>query len=429
MPPATLFSLPSTRTLPGSASARPADAPAPSGTVAGADDFRLAFDTGSKADAPGTPAPKPAGLAMEMAEAPTGAEGGDEGEGADALEWLADFLNAISGQDGSGAAAGAGPVPAWPAPPVAPSAVGTHVAAAVPAGDGLAVGPGAARPSDPPDPGVSDPSSSDAPPAALRTVLTPASPTALPPDKPGPAAVPTAGGRRHVAGPDAGPMPREMRDDGNRPAIVTPVVQNGAFGRLDPGSATTPSGPGMTNVEASPAMAAGAGAVSVPPGLPDAPRSEGTQPLTLPQLRDGVSQEVRALVDSARAEVSTRRQRDGSLTTELELAPAELGRLRLVLHTGERGLHLSVIVDRPESLEAVRRQLDGFHRSLLADGVTLDGLDVGTGTGGGERGPPRDAHPEARPVPGAANRARTDVAPTPPPAPRASARGRLDIRL
>ncbi|SDZ06417.1 hook-length control protein FliK [Jannaschia faecimaris] len=69
----------------------------------------------------------------------------------------------------------------------------------------------------------------------------------------------------------------------------------------------------------------------------------------------------------------------GSRTAEVELAPAELGKLRLVLQTSERGLHLVVTVERPEMIDTVRRQLDGLHRALMSEGITLDSVDIGPG--------------------------------------------------
>ncbi|WP_281824635.1 flagellar hook-length control protein FliK [Jannaschia rubra] len=141
-------------------------------------------------------------------------------------------------------------------------------------------------------------------------------------------------------------------------------------------------------------------------------------------LRDVLARQVQALA----AEASTTRGADGSLSTELELAPAELGKLRIVLQTGERGLHLTVAVERPESLDAVKRHLDGLHRSLLADGVTLDGIDIGAenhGRGGertvpGHEAPGRIGSPD-------------EDGPPPPPADirlrRPVADGRLDLSL
>jgi hypothetical protein len=119
-----------------------------------------------------------------------------------------------------------------------------------------------------------------------------------------------------------------------------------------------------------------------------------------------------------------------ALRTEIELAPAELGRLRIALHASEAGLQVAITADRPETLDLVRRQLEGFQRGLASEGVTLDRLEL-SGGGAGERD--RDA---PSPRQGAAA---TDGAAEPPasselagppetrPAARPSA-GRLDLR-
>ena len=215
-----------------------------------------------------------------------------------------------------------------------------------------------------------------------------------------------------------------------RPPAVSPVAAPLSAAAADAARAFAlrvrdPGAGGVSAGGGNAALTAGDGPVIGTAAPFDLARGQDTAPVPLAQLRDGAAQQVRALVERARTELATRRAADGSLSTELELAPAELGRLRLVLQTGERGLHLTVLVDRPESLEAVRRQLDGFHRSLLADGVTLDGVDIGTG--GRDRG--RAPHPN--PPAGEPDGATLDIAPTTPSAagPTRAAAGRLDIRL
>lgn len=183
-------------------------------------------------------------------------------------------------------------------------------------------------------------------------------------------------------------------------------------------------------------------AVETPRAMP-----AGPLPLALPYLRDGISDEVRTMVDRARTEITTSRHVHGGLTTELELAPAELGRLRLVLQTGERGLHLRVLVDRPESIDLVRRHLEGLHRILLGEGVRLDGVDIATsdreqGAGdklrqqmGAEQQPDRDRRMNRDTPPrrdGAGGRDPSEDGPQPrgrPSGVRSPGSGRLDIHL
>jgi flagellar hook-length control protein FliK len=118
-----------------------------------------------------------------------------------------------------------------------------------------------------------------------------------------------------------------------------------------------------------------AGALSAPPPADIVVRS-----VPMPQLQATVAERIAALTPGAGSE-RVSRNLDGvaNRTVEIELAPADLGRLRLVLHTNERGLHLAVSIERPEMLETVRRHLDGLNRALISEGVTLDSVDIGTG--------------------------------------------------
>lgn len=167
-------------------------------------------------------------------------------------------------------------------------------------------------------------------------------------------------------------------------------------------------------------------------GSPREMASTPAAPTPLPQLREAMAEQVRMLAGGAEGDGVSLRTAPGQ--AEVELAPADLGRLRLQLSTTERGLHLTVLVERPESLDAVRRHLDGLHRSLIAEGVTLDGIDIGTGARGqdqgtGGSGRPRqdgDDRPDGRPLrPPTSDPAEI---PTPSPAPIIGT-GRLDIRL
>tara|TARA_R110002012_G_scaffold317120_1_gene532950 strand:+ start:78 stop:845 length:768 start_codon:yes stop_codon:yes gene_type:complete len=134
-----------------------------------------------------------------------------------------------------------------------------------------------------------------------------------------------------------------------------------------------------------------AAAVSIPATAPVTPVDlRAVPPVALTQLPEALSAQVKAFGSGAPTP-STLRAADGTLSTEMELAPVDLGRLRVSLQTTERGLHLAITVERPESLLAVRQHLDTFHRSLITDGVTLDSIDIGTGdrSGGFERHAPR----------------------------------------
>ncbi|MEM7488826.1 MAG: flagellar hook-length control protein FliK, partial [Pseudomonadota bacterium] len=112
----------------------------------------------------------------------------------------------------------------------------------------------------------------------------------------------------------------------------------------------------------------------------------GPAPVAAPDL----PQRLAALVETLQ-----RQAREGAppapLKTEIELAPAALGRIRVTLETGDRGLHLAIVTEQAGTVDVVRRQLDMLHRALVADGVAIDRFELGTtnrhGTGDAGHGP------------------------------------------
>lgn len=166
-----------------------------------------------------------------------------------------------------------------------------------------------------------------------------------------------------------------------------------------------------------------------------AERTQGPVPLSsLPAQMDRA-------IEAMRLSVRTETAPAASLRTEIELAPAELGRLRISLETTERGLALSVTADRPEALEVVRRHLDALARNLSAENVPLHRIEL-TGDAGGQprggdgRGDPGDGRAGGRQsreagghvAPGGDPDAPSDPGKRRPDRP-AALRGGLDIRL
>lgn len=73
----------------------------------------------------------------------------------------------------------------------------------------------------------------------------------------------------------------------------------------------------------------------------------------------------------------------GDKSAEIHLNPAELGRVRISLQTGDAGVLVSVMADRPETLDLLRR-----HADMLAQ----DFRDIGYGAAQfsfGQSGHPR----------------------------------------
>ena len=220
-----------------------------------------------------------------------------------------------------------------------------------------------------------------------------------------------------------------------QPAMVVPPVD-----RVPDAVATTspdPAPPSRDTVQQASSHLATAAPVSAPaPAAAPAPQAP-IPPAELPSRFATLVDEVQL---QARDTSST-----APLRTEIELAPAALGRIRVTVETGERGLHLAVVTDQPQTVEIVRRQLDILHRALVADGVVIDRVELGStprqSTGESSQGQsastdgsgPRGDRPTPQNPGGTVNDTEgeaADAAASPGvPTPPLGARTRLDLRL
>lgn len=64
-------------------------------------------------------------------------------------------------------------------------------------------------------------------------------------------------------------------------------------------------------------------------------------------------------------------------TVELRLAPEELGRVRMYMHSGEHGLVVNIQADRTETLDLMRRHVDELARNLADAGYENAGFTFG----------------------------------------------------
>ncbi len=110
------------------------------------------------------------------------------------------------------------------------------------------------------------------------------------------------------------------------------------------------------------------------PALAPSPLARSPIETLLPNARTAIAD----LADRAIQDMETTRANNGTWTTEMELAPADLGRLRMSLQTGERGLHVVVLVEREQSVAVVRQQLEALHRGLVADGLAVERVEIAT---------------------------------------------------
>ncbi|MHC4377415.1 MAG: flagellar hook-length control protein FliK, partial [Planctomycetota bacterium] len=140
--------------------------------------------------------------------------------------------------------------------------------------------------------------------------------------------------------------------------------------------ATQPGLPGA----AQGAEAAGGDALSAldASGEADAdPRLEASRreaPVREASARTGEVDSQRALraIEQVRVQL-----RPGQRTAEIQLAPAELGRLAIRLKVERGNVHAVVRVEQPETLAALERFLPELRAALSAQGLDVGGMDLG----------------------------------------------------
>jgi flagellar hook-length control protein FliK len=129
--------------------------------------------------------------------------------------------------------------------------------------------------------------------------------------------------------------------------------------------------PGAVAVSTTSAAPAGAGLVAEAAGLaPDATRAE----LTAAQIRVGIGRLVRS----------------GHNQLQLELHPAELGRIDLRLTSDTAGLQIVMTADQPSTAALLDQQLAHLRQSLADAGINLAGLSVGAGGANGHPSMPME---------------------------------------
>lgn len=116
--------------------------------------------------------------------------------------------------------------------------------------------------------------------------------------------------------------------------------------------------------------------------------------------------------------------------SEIALSPEELGRVRLRMHSSDGVLHVSVLVERPETLDLMRRHLSELGQEFAREGyadVSFSFEQAGGDTGSG----PEDGAPNSADAPVRTIGTQADTTPQPPSdrAPRKTVAGTLDLRL
>lgn len=151
-------------------------------------------------------------------------------------------------------------------------------------------------------------------------------------------------------------------------------------------------------------------------GLSD-PRPAGTQPAGQPgPVAQGATDPALAARLAAAAPVLAQ----GAV--EITLSPEELGRVRMTLSAGEGGMVVSVLAERAETLELMRRNIDQLARDLQAMGYAGLSFAFGRDDRPDRAAPAHGAPPDELPPPAA------DSPPRSLPA-RAPGAGGIDLRV
>lgn len=277
----------------------------------------------------------------------------------------------------------------------------------------------------PPDPGAAGPSAAPAPERILPRAAS--IPAAISAEVPAPVVVPAMRGPQTLAatpepfrqtippvatdGPKPGPTgaTRIPRPE-TQPLPMTPGASSGPDRDLPPPATPAPVKASVTASAraASPLIqlqAVGAQDAPLPPSpppalslsasvdpveistlfstpvaeLPDMPTATSQAPTAtpLPTRAEQVAAQVAAALSGSTAAPD----RNGPL--EIALDPPELGKLRISVSQGDDGLFLAVTVDRPETLDLMRRHAGLLTQEFQRQGLEHSGFSF-TGRGGGE---------------------------------------------
>jgi len=233
-------------------------------------------------------------------------------------------------------------------------------------------------------------------------------------------------------------------DDGDAemsPGRPAPTSAGASRGASDPAPTpaeeprrTTPTG---EPARAAPPQVAGPVApVSGDEDSPDTPAdpSPGTvadtgRPIREPLATSLATPSPAATARAVARQIATAVQDTGGGSFEIRLNPEELGRLRIVLRPGDAGLAVSIVAERPETLDLLRRHADSLAQDFRDLGYESTAFSFGAGGGGRDQG-------FARQIAGADDALSGDPASTRESDPAIPARdtargapGRMDVRL
>ncbi len=222
-----------------------------------------------------------------------------------------------------------------------------------------------------------------------------------------------AGRRTALRGTEALASPAAPAQAGRAaPGHSSPTGPVSIVGNAGPFAAPSPAAAAMTEAAGTRhgTLSRSEGEGLAPP-VPDAARPEASPPARAQSLPAPVAMQITRALQEADQRV-----------VQLQLAPAELGRVRITLSAQDAGLHVLIISERPETLDLLRRNADELFVALSALGY--EGLDLSFGREGREG---QEARADHRPPQDAAAAAPPPEARA-PAAPRGAAGAGLDLR-
>ena len=139
---------------------------------------------------------------------------------------------------------------------------------------------------------------------------------------------------------------------------------------------------------AAPGAQLAAAQVAAPAPLPAPAPAVAPQPLPQPHLAAQLADLPQAVDAVVRVAV------DGSATSaHIVLSPPELGQVHVELHYGADGVSATLTADHPEAAQALGQSAGELRRSLEAQGVAVQTINVGHAGTEADRGARRDPNP------------------------------------
>ena len=147
------------------------------------------------------------------------------------------------------------------------------------------------------------------------------------------------------------------------------------------------------------------------------------EPIALQSSAYSRTEHVRHPVVMTQVAEAARTLREGQM--EITLVPEELGRVRLTMTPSEAGMAVTIMAERPETLELMRRNIDLLARDLSSEG--FENLSFSFGGSGAETGGSMSDQNDASG--GQEWSIQTELPDTQTPAPITAAHSGLDLRL